>query len=196
MGHPADLESLSDTELVVRAGQGDDQALGRVYDLYSTSAYSIAFGILRDHQDAEDAVARAFAQVWKQSERFEPGRSGVGAWLHTIVRSRALDLHRARRRRLRALEAAGSAPEPMGWVPAGPEEHVAHAERRELVTLSLAELSSEQREAVVLAYYRGMTQSEIAAHLDEPLGTVKSRLRAAMQKLRVSLVGLQRQVEQ
>ncbi len=140
-------------------------------------------------------MARAFAQVWKQSERFEPARSSVAAWLHTIVRSRALDLHRARRRRLRAVEAAGAAPDPMGWSPAGPEEHVAHAEQRELVSLSLSELSSEQREAVVMAYYCGMTQSEIAAQIGEPLGTVKSRLRAAMQKLRVSLSGLQRQVE-
>ena len=196
MGHATELETLSASELVVRASQGDDRALGRVYDLYGTSAYSIAFGILRDHQDAEDAVAHAFTQVWKQSERFEPGRSGVAAWLHTIVRSRALDLHRSRRRRLRAVEAVGGAPEPMGWVPAGPEEHLAHAERRERVTLSLAELSSDQRDVVVLAYYSGMTQSEIAEHLDEPLGTVKSRLRAAMQKLRLSLAGLQRQVEQ
>lgn len=194
MGHTTDLETLSDSELVVRASQGDDRALGRVYDLYGASAYSIAFGILRDHQDAEDAVARAFTQVWKQSERFEPGRSGVAAWLHTIVRSRALDLHRARRRRLRAVEGVGNAPS-IGWVPAGPEEHVAHAERREQVARSLEELSAEQRQAVVLAYYKGMTQSEIAEHLDEPLGTVKSRLRAAMRKLRLSLVGLQQQVQ-
>ncbi len=168
---------------------GDEQRLVEIYDRHGGTSYALALAILRDHADAEDAVAQAFAQVWRQRERFDPERGGLGAWVHTIVRGRALDLHRSRRRRLRAVRAAEQVGDPVRQVVPGPEASAEHAELRVRVGEALTQLSAEQRQAIELAYFGGMTQTEIAAETGTPLGTVKTRMRAGMQKLRHVLAG-------
>jgi RNA polymerase sigma-70 factor (ECF subfamily) len=141
--------------------------------------------------DAEEVVLDAFAQAWREAARFEASRGSVAGWLATIARSRALDLVRARNRRERitataAAERPDTSPAMGGW-PLDPSSGVDIAERRRQVQLALEALSPPQRRAIELAYFEGLSQSEIAERLQEPLGTIKTRVRLGMQKLRESL---------
>ncbi len=178
---------IDDAQLVVRMNGGDEAALGELYDRHGRKAYSIAFAILRDPGDAEDAVAQAFVQLWKQGRRFDPARGGVSAWMNMVVRSRALDLYRAARRRQQAHEAALSSPDSWRWQPADQETAVGRRELSGAVSAALRAIPEEQRITIELAYFQGMSQSEIATATGTPLGTVKTRMRAAMQKLRGAL---------
>jgi len=159
--------------LLRRLTRGDQAALGEFYDLYAGLVNGLALRILRDATEAEDVVQEVFVQVWRQAERYDPSRGSAEAWLCTIARTRSLD--RLRRRVSRredqgdALPSASAAPRP--------EESLA-------VRKALETLSADQRRALELAYYEGLTQTEIAARLGEPLGTVKTRIRTAMIRLR------------
>ncbi len=180
----------SDRELMTRAAGGEEAAVGRLYDRYARVLHAVAYRIVGQRADAEEVVAETFAQAWRDAARFEEARGSVPAWLTMIARSRALDLTRARVRRDRATTSAGSEPGPgpaMGTWRSDPGEAVDADERQRKVREALAGLSAAQREAVELAFYEGLSQSEIALRLDEPLGTVKTRVRSAMQKLRDSL---------
>jgi RNA polymerase sigma-70 factor (ECF subfamily) len=181
-------EQLDDAALMARIQNGDDAALGGLYDRHGGRAYSLAFAILRNGHDAEDAVARAFAQVWSGRDRYDPAQGAFSGWLSTIVRSRALDLYRARQRRTRAYGAAREAGDP-GWHPLGPDEQAEAKETRRIVVAALLRLPEDQRQPLALAYFRGMSHSEIAIALELPLGTVKTRIRSAMQRLRDQLTG-------
>jgi len=155
-------------------------------------AFSLACAVVGDHADAEDVVADAFAQVWRSAAVFEPARGSAAAWLATIVRTRALDLVRARKRRARVLEEAAvvtEGGETLVIVPSleSADRGTELTDTRALVQRSLAELPAPQRRVIELAYFGGLSQSEIAAHLAEPLGTVKTRMRAGMEKLRQAL---------
>jgi RNA polymerase sigma-70 factor (ECF subfamily) len=188
---PAGVES-PESALVTRAAGGDERALGELYDRFGGMAFSLASAIVGDHADAEEVVADAFAQVWRSAAGFDPSRGSVTAWLATIVRTRALDLVRARKRRERVLgEAAVVTDEGETFVIApsleAPDRGAELAETRSIVQRSLAELPPPQRRVIELAYFGGLSQSEIAETLSEPLGTVKTRMRAAMEKLRQSL---------
>lgn len=182
-----ELARNDDAQLVVRMNGGDDAALGQLYDRHGRKAYSIAYAILRDPSDAEDAVAQAFVQLWQQGRRFDPARGGVGTWVNTVVRSRALDLYRATRRRRQAHEAALGSTDSWRWQPADQETAVGRRELSGAVSAALRTLPEEQRIPIELAYFQGMSQSEIATATGAPLGTVKTRMRAAMQKLRGAL---------
>lgn len=183
--------SATDAELLKRLALGDERDLGELYDRHSATAYSLARAIVRDAADAEEVVAEAFAQMWRTAASFDAGRGSVAAWVTTIVRTRALDLIRAQRRRARVLDdAALSADEAIAGAPSGadtPDRDVERAEAAALVRRSLADLPVPQRRVLELAYFGGMSQSEIAEHLKEPLGTVKTRMRAGLEKLRNAL---------
>ena len=173
----------------------DDRALGELYDRHGATLYALAVAIARERADAEEIVADALGQAWRTASQFDPGRGSVGAWLATITRSRALDLVRARGRRARALaRAAGASGEglavPLAAPAEAPERRVERQEARQLVGRWLAELPEPQRRVIELAYFTGLTQTEIAVELHEPLGTVKTRMRAGMEKLRDSLARL------
>ena len=159
--------------LLRRLAAGDPQALGEFYDLYAGLVNGLALRILRDASDAEDVVQEVFVQVWRQASRFDPDRGTPEAWLCTMARTRALD--RLRRRTTRREEPEEAAPAPS--TPPGSAEAIA-------VRKALDGLSVDQRRALELAYYEGLTQSEIAERLGEPLGTVKTRIRTAMIRLR------------
>ena len=178
--------------LVSRLIAGDERALGELYDRHGGMAYSLACAIVPDPADAEEVVAEAFAQVWRTAATFDPARGNVLAWLTTIVRSRSLDLVRSQRRRARALDEAvamsdeSEAPG-MSTGRSEADRGVERSEAQVLVRRSLATLPAPQRKVLELAYFGGLSQSEIAEHLNEPLGTIKTRMRTGMEKLRQQL---------
>jgi RNA polymerase sigma-70 factor (ECF subfamily) len=180
-----------DPELVSRAASGDERAIAALYDRYGGVLYAVAYRITGQRADAEEVVLEAFAQVWRDAPRFDPARGSAAGWLTMIARSRALDLVRARGRRDR-ITASAAAEQPdaspaMGNWRSDPAGTVDHAERRVHVREALANLSPPQRQAIELAYFEGLSQSEIAERLQEPLGTIKTRVRLGMQKLRETL---------
>jgi RNA polymerase sigma-70 factor (ECF subfamily) len=169
--------STPETSLLIRRlVAGDQQALGDLYDKCAGLVNALALRVLRDAADAEDVVQEVFVQAWRQAARFDPSRGTPEAWLCTIARSRALD--RLRRRAARREEAGEQAPPAV----ATPRNEEALAVRK-----ALDGLSEVQRRALELAYYEGLTQTEIAARLGEPLGTIKTRIRSAMIRLRETL---------
>ncbi|WP_284349556.1 sigma-70 family RNA polymerase sigma factor [Roseisolibacter agri] len=186
-----------DVALVARVAAGDAEALGALYDRHGGGAYALALAMLRDHADADDAVAGAFEQLWRSASTFDPSRGSVAAWLTMMTRSRALDLLRAQRRRAAAVEramaerTAGDDPSGVTAVPLGaPEPADAAVERGELaqaVRASLATLPDAQRAAIELAFFGGLSHADVAATLGQPLGTVKTRIRDGMRKLRDAL---------
>jgi RNA polymerase sigma-70 factor (ECF subfamily) len=190
---PLALPALGDDgALVRRMAAGDESALGLLYDRWSPLLHSVARRILSDPDDAEEVLEEAFWQAWRQAGRYEEGRGGVSTWLTMMVRSRALDRVRARGRMRE--ERWAVLPEPSSAnafdSPAAPDALTERSEERRIIEAAVARLPPEQRETVELAYFRGMSQSEIAAALGQPLGTVKTRARLALQKLRESLVVL------
>ena len=172
---------------------GDERALGELYDRHAGTLYALARAIVGERADTEEVVADTFGQAWRNASQFDPARGSVTAWLATITRTRALDLVRARGRRAKVLERAAQQSDAGFATPlaAGdaPDRDVERKEARQLVTQSLADLPEAQRRVIELAYFGGLTHSEIAAELKEPLGTVKTRLRAGMEKLRDALTG-------
>lgn len=170
---------------------GDETAVGTLYDRHGASIMHLAQRILGERADAEEVVVDTFTQAWRGANRFRSTRGSVAAWLIVIARSRALDLARARGRRLRLADsAARQPPELVPGMAQGWAEDEPPPERTELyrhVSSALGALPAEQREAIDLAFWGGLSQSEIADRLGTPLGTVKTRIRAGMQKLRDAL---------
>jgi RNA polymerase sigma-70 factor, ECF subfamily len=181
-----------DLAAVARLAAGDERGLAELYDRHGGLAYSLATAILRDGPDAEEVVADAFSQVWRTAANFDPARGSVVAWISTIVRTRALDLIRSQRRRARMLDRAealveeGTAPG-LGTAAELADRGAEQSEAQRLVRQALDALPTPQRVALELGYFGGLSQSEIAVQLGEPLGTVKTRMRAGMEKLRVVL---------
>lgn len=179
--------ATEDDALVQRMATGDEQALGALYDRWVDVVHAVVARVLRTADDVDDVVEETFWQAWRQAERFDPARGSVQTWLLTIARSRSLDRIRTLRRRgEEPLEGDdGYVIEPMA--PSNPGLDVEASERRRIVATALAALPPEQREALELGYYGGLSQSEIAERTGQPLGTVKTRMRLAMQKLRSQL---------
>ena len=186
---------VPDRALVERMAAGEERALGALYDRHGGMAYALALAIVREGADAEEVVADAFGQLWRNATQYDAGRGSVAGWLATITRTRALDLVRARGRRTRAVERAARADAdglaaPLSAAAERPDRRIERHEARRLVTRSLAELPEPQRRVIELAYFGGLSQTEIATELNEPLGTVKTRMRAGMEKLRSALAQL------
>jgi RNA polymerase sigma-70 factor, ECF subfamily len=171
--------------LMARAAKGDERALAELYDETSALVYGLAWRILRDQQAAEDVTLDVYLQVSRQVSSYDASRGTPSAWLLTVTRSRAIDRlcqETPRRAREQPLEATH-----MPALTAGPEEGSATTELRRLVQHALARLTPEQRQVIDLAYYAGLSHTEIAAHLGQPLGTVKTRIRMGLLRLRESL---------
>jgi RNA polymerase sigma-70 factor (ECF subfamily) len=177
-----------DADLIQQVARGDERALGLLYDRFGAVLYAVAFRITSEKADAEEVVMEAFAQAWRDAGRFDASRGSAAAWLTMMARSRALDLVRSRARRTRITEtAARDEPATAPAMSQGfrtPGSALEDGERKQAVAAALGSLSPPQRQALELAYYEGLSQSEIAEKLREPLGTIKTRMRLGMQKLR------------
>lgn len=190
MASSRDDLTTSDASLVARLGAGDEQALAALYDRHASMAYGLALAIVHEAFDADEVVADTFAQIWRSAASFDAARGSVTAWIATITRSRSLDLLRAGRRRARAVERAVVASDtevPLVAPTPLADRRAEESEARELVQRSLAALPPAQREVIELAYFGGLSQSEIADRLTQPLGTVKTRMRSGLEKLRQAL---------
>jgi RNA polymerase sigma factor (sigma-70 family) len=177
-----DPTQLTDEGLLAAVARSDEAALGELYDRFGRVAYGLALRILRDTALAEDAVQEAFLQVWRSADRFEAGRAKASTWVLTFVHRRAVDL--VRREDRRQTEPMTTAPEPSE---PGADEAAVIRSRREIVRDALHRLPAEQREAIELAYFGGLTQSELAVRLGQPLGTIKSRMFTGLQRLQALL---------
>jgi len=193
----AAASSEVDLGLVRRMVAGDEQALSAFYDRWFPIVNALITRILKSADDVEDVVEETFWQAWRQANRFAADRGSVQTWVLTIARSRALDRLRATRRlREDSIDdsGAGAAVADSAEISArstsDPSADAEHSERRRLVVAALNELPQEQRQALELGYFGGLSQTEIAERTGQPLGTIKTRMRLAMLKLRDRLSSL------
>lgn len=181
--------SASDEELMARLPMKDIEALDALYDRYGKLAYSTALRVVADVHLAEDIVQEVFLRIWSHSDGYAPERGRFVSWFLSVVRNKAVDQVRTRRRRQRR-EIVSE--EPDRQVPSSDDRDPALmaelADLRQTVRRALVTLPAEQRQAIEMAYFGGYTQNEIAARLGDPLGTVKTRIRLGMQKLRSLLL--------
>lgn len=168
--------------LLAEIARGDRDAFSRFYDLHAALVHTFALRVLRERGEAEEVVQDVFLQAWRQAASYSAERGTPEAWLITMTRSRSIDKLRSRRRRgemVRPADVPDGLPEP-----AVRESAAGPAEARATLGGALADLPAAQRSILELAYFGGLTQSEIAARLGEPLGTVKTRMRAGLERLR------------
>ncbi len=173
-----------DQALIERIVLGDEAALRELYALLAPRAYAIALKVLKDPGEAEEVLQDTFLEIWRSAVRFDPARAAADRWVATMVRTRAIDRLRKRQSRDRMLSAAALAPSTKRPTP---EDLLATSQLGVQVRKALSELPIEQRRALELAYFEGLSQSEIATHTATPLGTVKTRMRLAMIKLAEAL---------
>ncbi len=189
----ADAANPLDIQLIAAMAQVDERAASALYDRHGAVMYGLALRMVGESADAEEVVLDAFAQAWRDAARFDSTRGSVAGWLTTITRTRALDLIRARGRRAKMTDTATATldePAAMGSGFAAPDIQVQETERAVAVKFALDQLPVTQRQAIELAFFEGLTHHEVADRLSEPLGTVKTRIRLGMQKLRDALSGL------
>ncbi len=170
-----------DLDCVRRVEGGDSRALEELYDRYCPLLYPVALRILRSTADAEEAVQQAWLQAWKSAGRYDDRRGTVAAWLLTLTRSRALDLYRSLSSRRRAESQSETPPEA---APGDPATETVQGQLGARVRQALAKLPAQQRQVLEIAYFEGLSQSEVAARLSAPLGTVKSWTRQGLMRLR------------
>ena len=167
-----------------RIREQDSDALAQLYDETASRLFGFAMRILNDSADAEEIVLDVYQQVWKSAHTFDGSRGTVWSWLVILTRSRALDRVRSagfrqKRSMQTGLEIESGSP--------SPEFQIIYAEKREIISQALEELSAGERTAIELAYFGGLTHVEIAEALGEPLGTIKTRIRSGMRKLRAAI---------
>jgi RNA polymerase sigma-70 factor, ECF subfamily len=184
-----DKAKASDIELLRAVAGGDERALEQLYDSYRLILFGLLMRILHSRAEAEDCLQEVFLQVWRQAATFDDARGRPFTWLVTMARSRAIDRLRALSSRDRTAQDA--AREVVEEVSDAATDAI-RSEQGARVRAALDALPEEQRRALELAYFEGLTQSEIATHLNQPLGTIKTRTRSGMMKLRelLSKVGL------
>ncbi len=197
--------TADDAVLVRAVAAGSQDALAALYDRHASAVYAAASRLTADRQVAEEVVQETFLALWNRAATFDPGTGSLPAWLHTIARNRTVDRLRAIGRRPRLVSAGslrpGDEPEAMalerlaasgvvvagGDVALGPESELVSAELRATLRDALAEMPETERTVIVLAYRDELSQSEIADRLGWPLGTVKTRTRRALFRLRALL---------
>jgi RNA polymerase sigma-70 factor (ECF subfamily) len=175
--------STAGEEFIRRMAAGDREAFGRFYDRYAPLVFPLVLRIVRDRADAADVLQDVFWEAWQGAPSYDPTRGTPEAWMITRARTRAIDRVRAVRRRSETFvppvdEGLAAAPREAGG------DAAERAEDRGIITAALGRLPSAQREVIELAYYAGLTQTEIAERLKQPLGTVKTRIRLGLERLR------------
>jgi RNA polymerase sigma-70 factor (ECF subfamily) len=180
--------AAADHAALERMARGDHEALAELYDRHGRLVFSLALRILRDQSDAEDIVQDVFSQAWRQAARYESSRGNVIAWLLNLTRSRAIDRLRGRRARPDAT-AGDPATLDLPDLSQPVDEQLALSNQAARIRAAVDELSVLQRVAIELAFYEGLTHVEIADRLELPLGTVKTRIRQGLLKLKERLAG-------
>jgi RNA polymerase sigma-70 factor (ECF subfamily) len=174
-----------DRQLVAEVAGGSAEALGRLYDRHASIVYGLSRRIVQRLEDAEEVVQDVFTQVWRDARRYRPDRASVAGWIVMLARTRAID--RLRSRQARPDEDRGAEPEPgHAIVDLGDDPETMTIAAAEAASLKrcLMTLPGNQRQLIDLAFYKGLTHTEIAEQTGVPLGTVKTRIRAAMETLR------------
>ena len=178
-------DDLRDDQLITLIANGEKEALETFYNRFATSVFSLARYMLKDPPLAEEATQDIFLNLWKKASTFNPQRGTPKAWFMSIAHHRIIDVIKARKRRAQSTDQVSH--ELLDLHPSGHDSTEELAYRnlaREHILSVLTTLPAEQREVILLAYFEGYSQSEIAARLNQPLGTVKTRVRLGMQKLR------------
>jgi RNA polymerase sigma-70 factor (ECF subfamily) len=191
-GQAIDSAISKDGDLIKAVAEGDADALAVLYDRHGAAVYSLCLRMLRDADDAEELLEDVFWQLWRRADQFDPTRGSALAYLLTLTRSRAIDRLRARERRVRL---RSELPDPLlgenllgaATLPGSPLQAALALERRVRVRSALAELPAAQREAVELSFLEGLSHPEISSRLGEPLGTIKTRIRNGLLRMRDSL---------
>jgi RNA polymerase sigma-70 factor, ECF subfamily len=188
LGSPQDSRGLSTRDqdwasLIKRVADGDQSALTVLYDSTSRLVFGLVLRVVTDRSTAEEVLLDVYTQVWRQASTYDAKRGAPLAWLMTIARTRGIDRLRSGKHEHQNKESLDAIGE-ITATTASPEADTVSSERRQLVRTALDSLSVEQREVIELAYYSGLSHSEIALQLGQPLGTVKTRTRLGMMKLR------------
>ncbi len=171
-----------ESEWLARVAEGDEAAFVQFYRRFSMPVFSMLLKMLGNQHDAEEVLQSCFMQIWQKAATFDPARSAPFTWLVMIARNRALDRIRARQRQVRLEESAAQDPEPFSVEPdAAPG---LQGDTRSLLEGALVSIPGDQRRAIEMAFFHGLTHDEISAQLGEPLGTVKARIRRGMLRLR------------
>jgi RNA polymerase sigma-70 factor, ECF subfamily len=189
--------SIIDPTLLARVVKGDQQAFSQLYDYSSTLLFTLAVRMLGNREEAAELLQDVYLEVWRKVSRYDVGRGTPIAWLITLTKSRAIDRLRARASRgYRATDSleGGTATQVADPAPS-PLETQADQELRTAIGAAVAGLPQSQQQAIELAYYEGLSHTEIATRLNQPLGTVKTRIKLGMSKLRESLQQLGHQGE-
>lgn len=179
-----------DVELLRQIAAGDRTAFGEFYDRHSALMFSVASRILNDAGEAEDVLQEAFVQIWEKARNFDSKLGKPSSWAAILVRNKAIDRIRASQRRTQLAQDAGTEMAIAAEVNESVNETVHGHETAQLIHSAIVDLPAEQRKAIELAYFSGLTQNEISEKLHEPLGTVKARIRRGLLKLRDQLEGL------
>jgi RNA polymerase sigma-70 factor (ECF subfamily) len=174
------------TRLIASVADGDQSAFASVYDVLAPTVYGVVRRVLRDPSQAEEVTQEVFVEIWRQAARFDPSRGSVRTWAVTIAHRRAVDRVRSEQsHRDRQVSVAAGAAD----APASPEEGALEADERRRARAAMATLPPQQREALELAFYDGLTHVQIAERLDVALGTVKTRIRDGLIRLRMMMGG-------
>ena len=181
---PVDEADQYNVDLVRRIAQGDQSAFALFYNRLSPVLYGVAFRMMNDHSDAEDVLQEGMAYIWRKANSFDASRSSAFAWAAMIVRNKAIDKLRARRRGERLRERVKGSSDLSSDQDDTSALEPLFREQRNQVRSVLSQISPDQREALELSYFSGLTHEEIAAHLGAPLGTVKARIRRGVLQLR------------
>lgn len=179
-------DGLRDRQLIERLQHGDHQALADLYDHHGGTVYSIALSILHDAERAEDVTQDVFLTLWSQSNRFDPSVGRFAPWFYRIARNRSIDMLRKFRREVMPEEPAVF-DLMLGTDGSSPLDTILERHDAVRIRQALRDISEDQRRLIELAYFNGMTQRQMADHLDLALGTVKSRVRSGLRRLRVLL---------
>jgi RNA polymerase sigma-70 factor (ECF subfamily) len=179
-----------DIELLRQIAVGDRTAFAEFYDRHSTLMFSVASRILNDPGEAEDVLQEAFVQIWEKAGRFDPNLGKAASWAAILVRNKAIDRIRAAQRRTRLAEESGAAHAITTEISELAIENFYGHDQAKFILSAIVELPKEQRQAIELAYFSGLTQDEISQRLNTPLGTIKARIRRGLLKLRDQLEGL------
>ncbi len=171
---------------------GDEQAYATFYDRFAPGLFSMIYAILRDQTESEDVLQESFVQMWKRSATYDPQRSSLFTWAVMISRHKAIDRLRQRQRQSRLVEAVTSEGDVVPSVPQPDraDNVLARSDEGERVRAALAQIGEAQREAIDLAFFAGLTQTQISERLGTPLGTVKARIRRGLLALREVLGGI------